>query len=384
MAAETESNGDRAVDRRLRVQVVTTWFPSDAHPTEAPFNLKHVEAIALAHDIEVMHVRLGSTMPDIDELYQGFIVKRRAISPRHPVQTLRTLRDVRSAVRGAEIVHSMAFSSALVCALASIFLRPAWVHTEHWNGVVNPASVSKTWRVAAWLRRVLARPDWLTGVTEQLTSVLARYGSAQRSSTVPCVVENPLPVVERGESERLELIAVGGLIERKNPIIAVRTLRWLLDRGVTARMTWVGDGALRATVEAEVKRLELTDSFRITGFVEPDDVFGYLVDADQFFLPTSQENFFTSAAEALSAGRPVVAPRGDGYADYVDETNSVLVDGFDPADFGRAIELARERFSGTAASAIADPIRKRFSMGQIGAAFDGIYRTVLTQSDASA
>lgn len=359
----------------MRVLVVTTWFPSAAAPTEAPFNLEHVRAIARSHEVRVVHLMLNSAASRATtETYQGIRVQRIPLSPRSPVGLLRGWRRVRAALRRADLLHTMAFSSILAVWPAQLLLRRPWVHTEHWNGVVNPASVGRAWARLSWLRRALRFPDRLTGVTTQLAEVMARFGRPGAVSVVPCVVENPNPVTRAAFGPRRELIAVGALIERKQPLMAVRTLAWLRSEGHRAHLTWVGDGELRSAVERFAAEQGVADCLSLIGSRPPEEIFPLMASADLFFLPTTQENFFTSAAEALSAGRAVVVPRVGGYDDYIDESNGVLVAENRPEAFGEAILRASERFAGVDADAIARPIRSRFSAETVGASFDAIYR----------
>lgn len=362
---------------RRRVQVVTTWFPSRERIAEAPFNLMHAKAIALHDDVSIIHVRLGGTEPETREDYAGFDVVRLSLSPRRPLTSLRTLRIIRKRSARADIVHTMAFSSVLVTAIALAFLPRRWVHTEHWNGVVNPRSVSRLWGWLAPLRRVLSRPDRVTGVTSQLADAMQPFARPGAVSVVPCVVENRRPITQPLWTSPVHLVAVGHLVPRKGPLVAVQTLRRVVDEGVDARMTWVGDGPQRAEVERLVSELGLDGRFSITGFVDPSEVFDQLAAADLFFLPTTQENFFTAAAEALSEGRAVVAARVGGFTDYLDESNSVLVDAPVVDELWPAIVAAVNRFRSTDAEALAAPIRERFSLETVGEQFERIYRELL-------
>lgn len=362
---------------RRRILVVTTWFPSVNRPTEAPFNLKHVEAISLHHDVEVVHVRLNDSSPPLSEIYEGVTVQRISFDPRRPWHAVGVIRRLRGALKRADLLHSMAFSSALVCAPAAAVVKIPWVHTEHWNGVVNPASVSSLWERLAWSRYILRMPSWLTGVTGQLTDTLAKFGRPETSSVVPCVVENPLPIIERSNDRPLRLVAVGGMVARKRPMLALQTLEWLTSNGHDVILDWVGDGPERTAVAQASQQLGLSDRFLISGSVRPEAVFLHYQNADLFYLPSEQENFFTSAAEALSAGRPVVTGRVGGYEDYIDDSNSVLVDDPTPENFGRAILHAQEKFRGTPAAVIAAPIRDRFALARVAGQFDAIYDSLL-------
>lgn len=367
----------------MRVLVVTTWFPSAERPSEAPFNLEHARAIAQNHDVRVIHVSLMGTTGPRTETYQGIRVRRLPFSVRNPLGMLRTWREIRRAARKADILHTMAFSSVLVAAPAHLLTARPWVHTEHWNGVSNPSSVGGIWPRLAWLRHALRLPHRLTGVTSQLTAVLSRYGRPGAASTVACVVENRSPLNQARFGERLELVAVGALVDRKQPLMAIETLHWLREQLQPAHLSWIGGGPLADEASQLAARLGVSEDVTLVGSVPPDEIFARIAAADLFFLPTAQENFFTSAAEALSAGRAVVVPLVGGYDDYVDATNSVIVHESTPEAYGRGILAAAERFAGVDVHKIADPIRERFSRAAIGAAFDRVYADAVGEARPS-
>lgn len=355
--------------------MVTTWFPSADRPTEAPFNLEHVKAIQSLHDVSVVHVRLGATAPVSEETYQGVRVVRVGLAAR-PGSMVRALSVLRARLAGADVLHTMAFSSVLAAAPAWLSRRRPWVHTEHWNGVTNPASVGGLWPRLAWLRHVLRLPNRVTGVTAQLAGELERFSRRGAASVVPCVVNNVRPVVAFPPDKPLRLVAVGGLIPRKRPLLAVQTVEWLRDHGHDVVLHWVGDGPQRAEVEAAIAEAGLTESVVLLGSMPPAEVFSVFDTAHLFFLPTEQENFFTSAAEALSAGRPVVAPLVGGYDDYATPENSVLVPEPSVQALGEAILAARSRFAAVEPQALATPIRERFSPERVARLFDGLYREI--------
>ncbi|WP_345763897.1 glycosyltransferase [Diaminobutyricibacter sp. McL0608] len=359
----------------MRVLVVTTWFPSSSEPVQAPFNLEHVKAISRKHDVRVIHVVLGGTGDPVTETYEGVRVRRVPFRPTSPLSMFRAWSAIRGALRQADVLHTMAFSSVLVVAPVQVlsFAAPPWVHSEHWSGVTNPESVPGRWKSFAWLRHALRLPDRLTSVTSQLAEVLATFGRPGSVSVVPCVVENDRPIVQPSFGDPLELVAVAGLIEGKRPLMAVRTLEWLRAKGHDVRLTWIGGGVLAEETYDLAAELGVADSLVLAGRVAPRDVFARLEQADLFFLPTAQENFLTAAAESLSAGRGVVVPGHGGYLDYVDEANGVLVDGNSPEAYGSAILRAVEKFRGLDARRLADPIRSRFSRDAVGDAFDSLY-----------
>jgi glycosyltransferase involved in cell wall biosynthesis len=373
----------------MKILVIATWYPNDENPAEAPFNADHVEAIRrCGHQVRVVHVRLGSglAMPSREsDIWDGTPVRRVLADPAQPRTLLQALRTLHREMAWADVIHTMAFSSILVTsaawALRAVTGRgPAWVHTEHWNGVVNPRSVSPVWAKLSWLRAVLRLPHVVTGVTGQLAGEMQKFARPHAAMTIPCVVRGPETVTAASFGPVLRLVAVGGLIARKRPKEAIEAIAWLRDQGTDANLTWVGEGPLREECEKMIVALGLKDRVRLVGSVRPADVAGYLSAADLFFLPTAQENFFTSAAEALAAGRAVVATRVGGFSDYADDANSRLVDDPAPEALGRAVLDARAAFRNVPAEDIADPIRARFSPVAVGELFDRAYVAALARA----
>ncbi len=372
----------------MKILVIATWYPHEERPAEAPFNAEHVEAIrGRGHEVRVVHIRLGTSLAlpaDTNGSWEGVPVRRVAADPQRPLTVLACQRLLMTEMSWADVVHTMAFSSILL-ALPAWALRTAvgqgspWVHTEHWNGVVNPASVSPLWQKLSGLRRVLRFPHVVTGVTGQLAAEMQRFARPHAARVVPCVVKGRGPVLRSRFRSPLQLVAVGGLIPRKRPLTTIRTIAWLREQGVPAHLTWVGDGPQRTECEALVNELGLAESVTLAGPVRPAEVAAYLSAADLFFLPTAQENFFTSAAEALAAGRAVVATRVGGFSDYADDSNSRLVDEPSPEVLGDAVMDAVDAFRDVSAEAIAAPIRERFSPQTVGALFDAAYLAAIAR-----
>jgi L-malate glycosyltransferase len=82
-----------------------------------------------------------------------------------------------------------------------------------------------------------------------------------------------------------------------------------------ARLRLVGDGPVRASVEALVRQLGLAADVDFLG--ERDDLPTLLRDAAVFLLPSETESFGLAALEALACGVPVVASRVGGVPEVV-------------------------------------------------------------------
>ncbi len=171
------------------------------------------------------------------------------------------------------------------------------------------------------------------------------------------------------------LVLVGRLSPRKGTDVAVAALAELVDGGVDATLTLVGDAFedyawFEAALHDQVEEAGLGDRVVFAGLAPSP--WSALASADVALVPSRVEPFGNTAVEAMLAGRPLVASRAQGLAEVVrGRRDGLLVAPGDPralagavrevlADWpgaleraGRAQRGARERFStGAYASAL--------------------------------
>lgn len=362
---------------------MTTWFPTARAPGSGVFVAKDVEALAAHPDVtslEVVHLvapRLHDAERDATD-HRGIPVRRVPMNPINPLSVARAARELPELLAGADVVHSMAIS-----ALAPLLLRrpsAPWLHTEHWSGLTNPSTVPLPLRPAIGVARLLLRfPTTVTAVCEYLAAPIRRSRYPRRTAVVGCIVP-PLahptarPLRPTGE---LRLVAVGGLIARKDPLLAVRTIAALRARGVRARLTWVGGGPLARAVTRLARQLEVSDAVVLAGPTDAGGVGAALDAADIFLLPTRGDNFCVSAAEALVRGRPVVVGATGGQGEYIDDAVGVLVREQTPPAYADAVIDLDRRTQHLTAGEIAATIGDRFAPGRIADAYVAEYRHLL-------
>ena len=369
----------------MRVLAVTTWFPTPSHPSVGAFVVKDAHAVAgLGHDMHVVHLapphQWGHGLPE-DAVVGGLPVTRVRMSTAHPGQVAAAGVRLRAMAGHADLVHTMAFSSLLPMA----WWRPAapWVHTEHWSGLTTPQTLPRSWQAALpSLRRLLGRPDVVTAVCDHLARPIREVrgtrerseGGARPTVVVPCIVPVPEPVPPRpAPADRLRLVGIGGLIGRKDPLMAVDTVAELHRRGQDAELVLVGEGPLRDPVVARADALGLADRVRLTGPLDRDGVLQALADADLFLGPTRGDNFFVSCAEAVVAGRPVVVGATGGQGEYVDPRVGRTVDDQSAAAYADAVQHVLARAEGLTAQQISDTVGQRFSVDAVAAGYQAAY-----------
>ncbi len=175
------------------------------------------------------------------------------------------------------------------------------------------------------------------------------------------------------ESNPVHVVTVGRLVRQKNHDLFLRGAAGLLQSGVAARFTIVGDGPLRADLEARARARGVGGRVALAG--ERQDVGSVLGEAALVWLTSSWEGMPNAVLEALASGVPVVVTAVSGTRELVEPgVQGEIVDLDDATALvarSRAILEEPERRRRMAAAA-----RQRalaFSSGQMAARLANLY-----------
>ena len=240
---------------------------------------------------------------------------------------------------------------------------------KRWAGSGAPLAVTfhttQLRTAKEWLKMLYYRPffwtaDWLVYVCEAQARYWQKRKLFARKSEViyngvdleHFRVDDPAGVRLRkilGFTETDLVIGMSAVLRpEKNHLQLVEAIGLLRRRGIPARALLIGDGEMRAAIEARAAALGLKEHVLITGLQQ--DVRPLVAACDTIALcSTSVETFSLAALEAMALARPVVH-----------------------ADIGGAAEMIRDRRDGflfgvgdtrsltEALAALADPqLRKR-------------------------
>jgi glycosyltransferase involved in cell wall biosynthesis len=142
---------------------------------------------------------------------------------------------------------------------------------------------------------------------------------------------------------------VAGLNANKNHRMLLSAFHRAFPDGVCCLNTYqepiavelhiVGDGALRAELEAEVRIRNMDERVVFAGQVLREAVRDSIYQSHCVVSVSHSETFGLSLVEAMACGRPVIATQSGGPNDIVNEHNGILVDVDDVDQLANALSL---------------------------------------------
>jgi glycosyltransferase involved in cell wall biosynthesis len=188
-------------------------------------------------------------------------------------------------------------------------------------------------------RYILHRSDSVIAVSDAVAAHVRSLGvAAKKIDVVPNGVDHTTfhPGEPRPARERLEIVFVGRLIANKAPDLVVHAIARVRAAGVGVRVTFVGDGPERESLEATVRSCGLERDIRFVG--EQREVAPYLRDADVFVRSSLTEGMSLAVLEAMACGLCVIASDIPANRELLgDDRNGVLVPPGDASALAAAI-----------------------------------------------
>ena len=363
---------------RLRVVVLTTFFPSPRDPYRTPFLRNLVDALAADCDIDLVipvprRPPIGPWRDAVpvpaSENHAGWTLlhpRYLAVPGLHWLSGLtyfagvwRTLRALKRR-HGRFVLHAhCAYPDAVGAALAARVLGLPLVTTAHGSDI-NLSGRERLLRpqIRAALRaarRVIAVSAPLERAVAELTDL-----PPERISTIPCAGYSPAVFHPRPQADRAALrrtlgvtadarlvLFVGHLVPVKALDVLLRA--WaLLARSspdvAAARLILVGEGGERAALERLARQEGVAERVEFLGPLPQPAVADWIAAADLLCLPSHAEGSPNVVVEALASGTPVVASRVGGIPDLVDDgVNGLLVAPGDPVALAGALAAALGR-----------------------------------------
>ena len=252
--------------------------------------------------------------------------------------------------RRPHIVHTHTAKAGTVGRMAARLAGvPVVVHTFHGHVFHDYFGPLQT-RVFIGIERLLASlSDRIVTVSDGQRRELAEYGvaSLDKIAVVPLGFEldallncEPLRGQLRRELGIPDGMALVGIVARlaaiKNHRLFLDAARLIVEAGQEAMFLIVGDGELRADLEAYVAELKLGERVIFTGWRR--DLPRIYADLDVVALSSLNEGTPVSLIEAMAAAKPVVATRVGGVSDVIlDKESGYLVQSKDAEGLARGI-----------------------------------------------
>jgi glycosyltransferase involved in cell wall biosynthesis len=174
---------------------------------------------------------------------------------------------------------------------------------------------------------------------------------------------------------KFTVVAVSRLERIKNLTTTIKAFG--TDHVSSSKLIVVGDGSLKADLLAEIHEMGLDQYVQITGWVDREEVYKILSNADLFISASRGEGLPISVLEAMACGCPVVLSDISPHREIASDADFIPLIPFDQVTgFAEAIQQFK-RMSTHTRQAIGQRCRnlveKKFSAENMNAEYENVY-----------
>ena len=267
--------------------------------------------------------------------------------PIHPIRDGFALAQIYRHLRRypCDIVHTHIAKAGFLGRLAARLAKiPFVLHTYHGtpNEWIGDGTSARLFRgIERW---TAARTDMLIAVSEAVRGEMKSMGigSASRWRVIRNGI-SPIFLSEPPSSptqrSRVQLLAVGSLTEEKGYDVLLSALPTIASSHPDVELVLIGDGPLKASLQALANDLNVASRVRFLGVVA--DVRPWLRAATLLVAPSLSEGLGMAVVEAMAMECPVVASRVGGLVEVVvhGETGFLVEAGHVPLLAQQVVEL---------------------------------------------
>lgn len=375
----------------MKVLFVTASYPTPEEPLLGVFVKEHARAAAEYADVAVVHLdRAAVRSLHVQEAEGEEFPTWRIRYPRAPA-ALSYAGNVAAGLAGylrarsrgfaPDVIHAHFFlAAAPVVALAKLLRTPVVV-TEQWSVFLpeDPLTLSPLPRRVA--RFAFSHADVVMPVSAALADGIRELGGDPELRIVPNVVDTTLfhpgePATRNGSPRRL--VGVGALYEAKGWDDLLDALAIVAGRRGDVHLSVIGDGPLRARLEAQSAERGLGRAVTFEGWRTKPEVADRMRDADLFVLGSRYDSNPCAVIEALATGVPVVGTAVGGIPEMVGDGMGLLAPAGEPYELAARIEEALDRPAWDRAE-IAATAAGRYGRAAVGKAFAEVYAEVVSR-----
>jgi glycosyltransferase involved in cell wall biosynthesis len=220
-----------------------------------------------------------------------------------------------------------------------------------WPSPPNPPPPARRFGVGIWpLLEPFAARGWnaslrkasllICATAPHAAAMKAQYPQA-RVMDLPVIVDSPTGAASmpRQPSAAFPTLAfTGNLVENKRPALFCEIVQRLHAQGIPATGLIIGDGPLRAELEAFASSAGLSQSIKFLGRVPNTAVYDLVATADFLVSTSIGEPYGRAIVEAMAVGTPAICHNSGGPADIIqDDVDGLLSKGTDAQSFAQRI-----------------------------------------------
>lgn len=376
----------------MQILFLASWYPNVNDPTNGNFIEKHAEAIALKHQVAVVHFVPSTKNPEIriivtkkSENLLEYAINYPKVGSKIPIfSQLAKLNRQRKGLKlflnenksNFDLVH---LNVCLPYGIWALWLKKKLnlplIITEH-SSIYHRKNHRFSFLDKLTTKRLLKKASIVTSVSQDLAKHLVHFEKIKEIKVISNVVnENRFNLGK--EKTNYDFIHISNAVEEAKNILGIlRVLSRLQTAGKKVKLLIISDGDTKYLQEFREK-YQLENSLDIEGTKSTDEVASAISASKALVLFSNYENFPCVIPEAWMSGKPVIASSVNGIPEHLNASNGILVKPGNEQELENAFVDMLESNLDFNPEKIRQYAMKHFSYNAVSEQFDAVYQQIV-------
>ena len=389
--------------QKPNVLFISSWYPSEEHPTLGNFVQRHAEAINPFVNLYVVSVTSSN------KINEGYEVKNQIINGVNTTLVyypkvhkkgllgkilkfkrykqafglgIKFFKEDISSLDKFDLVHcNVTFPSGLIALDLKKKLNIPYILTEHWTLFLPYKNEYQElpFYVKNRIKRIVAEAERVVPVSYHLAKSMKEKGLQGNYEMVPNVADiNRFELKHESDNETKKILHVSTLIDDHKNISGIfKALKDVSKFRQDFKLVVVSDGDIQKAKELQEKT-ELSAGFvEYHGTKTPEEIAKFYRNADFFLLFSNYENLPVVISESHCCGLPVISSSVGGIPEMIDNENGILVEPNNESQLSKAIMSLLDNLEKYDAKLIRSKAIKRYDNSVVGKQYFEIYKSIL-------
>lgn len=380
--------------------MLSAWYPTDKNQFLGIFVRRHAEAIALKHNVFLLHVTVDDKMKEKEfriqkkqtgKLTEVIVYYGKSSTKNNFFSRLKNYKLLKKHYNFGlnkylesdikfDVLHlNMAWPLGLISKSISQKLKIPVVLTEHWTGYLPKDGGYKGTFLKYVTKKIVKKAKVITTVSTQLGQQMISLGLKGNYTTISNVVDTNLFDYRKSDSNKITLLHVSSLDDaQKNVSGLLRAFQKVKKKHAELELIVVGSGSNEQMIKRLSNELGLTTrGVTFVGHKSQSELVTYFNQSNALILTSLYENQPVVMLEALCCGMPVISSNVGGISENVTTENGILFQPNNETELINALELFITTKDNFNSSAIRKAAIARYSKNNIASKFDAIYQSIL-------
>jgi glycosyltransferase involved in cell wall biosynthesis len=384
---------------KIKILVLSSWYPYNNNPTFGNFNEKFAEASALYNDVSAIFVvgeenlncnyKIDNFKKNNVNTYICYFKKptnnnffQNILKFYKYFKSYRKLYKIVVKENGKpNLIHlNILYPVGIIALIFKVFYRLNYVISENWTGYLPSNKVNQKILATFITKTILKKASVIMPVTFDLKKALENIVNNARYKIIPNVTDTKYfyPNNSKTIKDKKVILHVSSLKdEHKNISGILRTIKNLHLKRQDFILNIVGDGDLTSHIEY-MKKLELTNNIvNFHGKMEVKEIAETMRNSDIFVLFSNYENLPCVIVEALASGLPVVSSTAGGISEHISPENGILLEPKDEKALFDALDYMLDNFNNYNKEMLHNYAIDNFSYENVGKKLTEIYSQII-------